>query len=108
MAKQQRSSAKKGQKILQVFLNLKASLGAFRVGVNPSWELVSASCFDQRERKMKARFLTLQSFDWKLSIFAFLSLVDIGNLVWSLGLVQAAFQSIGTLSRKLPESIFSF
>ena len=54
---------------------------------------------------MKARFLTLQSFDWKLSIFARcghwqFSLVGVDS-------VEASFQSIGTLSRKLPESIFS-
>ena len=68
--RQQRSSAKKGSKNLAGFSKPKSLFGAFRVGVNPSWELVSASCFDKRERKMKARFLTLQSFDWKLSIFA--------------------------------------
>ena len=55
---------------------------------------------------MKARFLTLQSFDWKLSIFAYcghwqFSLVGVDSVEAS------SFQSIGTLSRKLPESIFS-
>ena len=51
---------------------------------------------------MKARFLTLQSFDWKLSIFAYC-----GHWQFSLVGVDSSFQSIGTLSRKLPESIFS-